>query len=53
VAIITKPGKLVWQGDITVLTHDGAVEFDGREFNSLEDLFLRLTGQKYEDLKWL
>jgi hypothetical protein len=29
------------------------VQFDGREFNSLEDLFLHLTGEKYEDLKWL
>ena len=53
VAIITKPGKLVWQGDITVLAHDGALQFDGREFDSLEELFLRLTGQKYDDLKWL
>src|SRR5215469_12707246 len=52
-AIITKPGKLVWQGDITVLSHDGAVQFDGREFDSLESLFLHLTGQKYEELKWL
>jgi ABC-2 type transport system ATP-binding protein len=53
VAIITKPGKLVWQGDITVLAHNGALQFDQREFNSLEDLFLHLTGQKYDDLKWL
>lgn len=53
VAIITKPGKLVWQGDITVLTHDGTVQSDEREFDSLEELFLHLTGQKHEDLKWL
>jgi ABC-2 type transport system ATP-binding protein len=53
VAIIKKPGKLVWQGDITVLAHDGALQFDGREFDSLEELFLHLTGQKYEDLQWL
>ena len=53
VAIITKPGKLVWQGDITVLAHDGAVQFDGRDFDSLEELFLHLTGQKYDDLAWL
>src|SRR6516225_1810162 len=38
VAIITRPGKLVWQGDITMLAHDGAVQFDGREFDSLEEL---------------
>lgn len=53
VAIIKKPGKLVWEGDITSLAHEGAVQCDGREFDSLEDLFLHLTGQKYNDLKWL
>ncbi len=53
VAIITKPGKLVWQGDITVLARDGALQSGGREFDSLEDLFLHLTGQKYDDLQWL
>jgi ABC-2 type transport system ATP-binding protein len=53
VAIIKKPGKLVWQGDITVLAQDGALQFEGREFDSLEDLFLHLTGQKHTDLKWL
>ncbi len=30
VAIITRPGKLVWQGDITVLARDGAIQFDGQ-----------------------
>jgi ABC-2 type transport system ATP-binding protein len=53
VAIITKPGKLVWQGDITALARDGTVQFDGREFDSLEELFLHFTGQKYGDLAWL
>src|SRR5690242_12265044 len=28
VAIITKPGKLVWQGDVTVLANDGKLQFD-------------------------
>ncbi len=37
VAIVTKPGKLVWQGDIT----------------GLEPLFLHLTGERYTDLNWL
>ncbi len=36
VAIITKPGKLVWQGDITVLANDGAIEYQNRQFESLE-----------------
>lgn len=53
VAIITRPGKLVWQGDITVLSNDGAIEFDGQRFNALEPLFLHLTGQRYADLNWL
>jgi ABC-2 type transport system ATP-binding protein len=53
VAIVTRPGKLVWQGDITVLANDGTISYDGREFDSLEELFLHLTGEKYADLNWL
>jgi ABC-2 type transport system ATP-binding protein len=53
VAIVTKPGKLVWQGDITVLARDGAIEFDGKQFQALEPLFLHLTGERYTDLNWL
>jgi ABC-2 type transport system ATP-binding protein len=53
VAIITRPGKLVWQGDITVLGREGTIQFDGREFRSLEPLFLHLTGERYADLNWL
>jgi ABC-2 type transport system ATP-binding protein len=52
-AIVTKPGKLVWEGDITALGRDGAIEFDGQKFEALEALFLHLTGEKYADLKWL
>jgi ABC-2 type transport system ATP-binding protein len=53
VAIITRPGKLVWQGDITVLAADGAIEFHGQQFRALEQLFLHLTGERYADLNWL
>lgn len=53
VAIITKPGKLVWEGDITVFSRDGAVEVGGSRFTSLEPLFLHLTGERYADLNWL
>jgi ABC-2 type transport system ATP-binding protein len=53
VAVVTKPGKLVWEGDITALAADGAIEFDGQQFRALEALFLHLTGEKYADLKWL
>jgi len=53
VAIITKPGKLVWSGDITALGRDGAIEFEGKSFHALEALFLHLTGERYADLNWL
>jgi ABC-2 type transport system ATP-binding protein len=53
VAIVTRPGKLVWQGDITVLGRNGSLEFDGKQFDALEPLFLHLTGEKYADLNWL
>jgi ABC-2 type transport system ATP-binding protein len=53
VAIITRPGKLLWQGDITVLARDGAISFDGGDFRALEPLFLHLTGERYADLTWL
>ncbi len=53
VAIVTKPGKLVWEGDITALAADRPIQFDGRDFRALEALFLHLTGEKYADLNWL
>ena len=53
VAIITKPGKLVWEGDVTLLANDGSITFNGQEFHTLESLFLHLTGEKYTDLNWL
>jgi ABC-type uncharacterized transport system ATPase subunit len=53
VAIITKPGKLVWQGDIGALDRDGTIAHDGKEFRTLEQLFLHLTGERYAELDWL
>jgi ABC-2 type transport system ATP-binding protein len=53
VAIVTRPGKLVWQGDITVLAREGSIEFDGKQFRALEPLFLHLTGERYADLNWM
>jgi ABC-2 type transport system ATP-binding protein len=53
VAIVTRPGKLVWQGDITVLGHGGTIEHEGKQFAALEPLFLSLTGERYADLNWL
>lgn len=53
VAIIAAPGKLVWQGDITNFGREGAVVYEGKEFDALEPLFLHLTGERHVDLKWL
>jgi ABC-2 type transport system ATP-binding protein len=53
VAIVTRPGKLVWQGDITALANEGTLECDGKQFRALEPLFLHLTGERYADLNWL
>ncbi len=53
VAIVIRPGKLLWHGDITALASDGIVLCDGKEFRALEPLFLYLTGGKYIDLNWL
>ena len=53
VAIVTRPGKLVWEGDITVLGRGGSIQHDGRQFDALEPLFLHLTGERYADLNWL
>jgi ABC-2 type transport system ATP-binding protein len=53
VAIIAAPGKLVWHGDITSFGREGAIEYDGHEFDALEPLFLHLTGERHVELNWL
>ena len=53
VAIVKSPGKLVWEGDIRTLSADGTIAFDGREFSTLEELFLHVAGEKYATLDWL
>jgi ABC-2 type transport system ATP-binding protein len=53
VAIIAAPGKLVWQGDITTFGREGAIVYDGKEFDALEPLFLHLTGERHAQLNWL
>ncbi len=53
VAIIKSPGKVVWEGDITPLAADGAIELDGEEFHTLESLYLHVAGEKYAALQWL
>jgi ABC-2 type transport system ATP-binding protein len=53
VAIIKAPGKLVWEGDITVLAEDRALSVDDQEFRTLEALFLHVAGERYTALDWL
>jgi ABC-2 type transport system ATP-binding protein len=52
VAII-KSGSLAWRGDVGHLASGGKLECDGRQFNTLESLFLSLVGEKYGKLDWL
>jgi ABC-2 type transport system ATP-binding protein len=49
VAIVTRPGRLVWQGAITTFP----IRHGGQEFQSLEALFLHLTGERSATLNWL
>ena len=53
VAIVASPGRLLWEGDITSLTQNGALVVDGRAFPSLEELFLHLTGRRDAQLDWV
>lgn len=52
-AVVVAPGKLVWQGDIAALEGKRTLSHDGQDFNSLEALFLHLTGQRHKEIKWL
>lgn len=52
VAII-KSGRVAWRGDVGRLANGGKLECDGRQFNTLEALFLHLVGEKYGRLEWL
>ena len=54
VAIITRPGRLVWEGDITPLAADQPIVFDGCEFATLEGLFLHAAGGRdAASLDWI
>lgn len=53
VAIVTKPGRLLWEGDLVVLHEGGELRHEGKGFKSLESLFLNLTGENQADLAWL
>lgn len=53
VAIIKSPGRVVWEGDLTPLSRDGAIAVDGRAFSTLESLYLHIAGERYTTLDWL
>lgn len=52
VAII-KGGELAWRGEIEGIGAGGTLECDGRQFHTLEALFLHLVGERYNRLEWL
>ena len=54
VAIITAPGQIVWEGDITPLADDRPLTCDGQEFQTLEALYLHAAGRGTDaDISWL
>jgi ABC-2 type transport system ATP-binding protein len=53
VAVVTKPGRLVWEGDLAVLQEGGELRHGSKAFRSLESLFLDLTGENHADMAWL
>ena len=50
---IVKSGRVAWRGDVGRLANGGKLECDGRQFNTLEALFLSVVGEKYGRLEWL
>lgn len=52
VAII-KAGRIAWRGRLDPLTRGGVLEHDGRQFTTLEALFLDLVGERSGQLDWL
>jgi ABC-2 type transport system ATP-binding protein len=53
VAIIVRPGALVWDGDIQPLADGRALVVDGHECNTLEALFLHRSGRREAELTWV
>jgi ABC-2 type transport system ATP-binding protein len=53
VAIVTRPGRLLWEGRITPLSSGQPLVIDGQQFSTLEKLFLHLTGEREAPLAWL
>ena len=54
VAIIKRPGLLLWEGDITSLPDNRPIVHEGREFRTLEELYLHVCGGRSAvSLNWL
>jgi ABC-2 type transport system ATP-binding protein len=53
VAIVTTPGRLLWEGSITSLAEGRALVLNGTEFHTLEALYLHLTGRRDAPLDWV
>ncbi len=52
-AIIKTGGRIVWEGDLQPLRQDRPIRVGGREFATLESLFLAVSGERYRTLDWL
>jgi ABC-2 type transport system ATP-binding protein len=54
VAIIKSPGNLLWEGDITSLANNQPIFHDSKEFHTLEELYLHVSGgRSIVSLNWL
>jgi ABC-2 type transport system ATP-binding protein len=54
VAIIKRPGKLLWEGSITSLGNNQPVIHESTEFRTLEELYLHVSGRRSAvPLNWL
>jgi ABC-type multidrug transport system ATPase subunit len=54
VAIIKSPGHLLWEGDITSLADNQPIIHGNREFHTLEELYLQVSGGRSTiSLNWI
>lgn len=54
VAIIKRPGHLLWEGAITSLANNQPIIHESKEFHTLEELYLRVSGGRSAvPLNWL
>jgi ABC-2 type transport system ATP-binding protein len=54
VAVIKRPGHLLWEGDITPLAKNQPIIQENKEFHTLEELYLHVSGgQLAVSLNWL